>query len=98
MTRDEIIGQLRPMEGELRAKGITALYLFGSFVRGEAGAASDIDLACSIDDNARMGLFEFVGVQMHLQDRMKRKVDLVPLRSMRPYVRRDAEPQMIKIF
>jgi len=44
MRRDDAIRLLKQAEPELRARGVRALALFGSTARGEAGAASDVDV------------------------------------------------------
>jgi uncharacterized protein len=54
---ERIVGALRAHEAELRRAGICHLSLFGSFARGDAEAASDIDLAAEFDPAARMDLF-----------------------------------------
>jgi nucleotidyltransferase-like protein len=43
MNRAEVINQLKSLEPELRAHGVAALYLFGSYARGDAGPDSDVD-------------------------------------------------------
>jgi predicted nucleotidyltransferase len=51
---ERIVGALRAHEAELRRAGIRHLSLFGSFGRGDAGGASDIDLAAEFDSAVRM--------------------------------------------
>ena len=98
MTRDEALAKLRPMELELRARGIEALYLFGSVARGDAGPASDVDLMCEIEDRTRMGLLAFSGIANDIEDQMKVPVDLVMRRALRPRVRAYAEADMVRVF
>lgn len=98
MTREEAIARIKPHEAELRAAGITSLALFGSVARGEARADSDVDLMCEIDSNSRMGLLEFIGVQLQLADFMQNPVDLVERAAMRPRIREAAESDMVAIF
>lgn len=98
MTREEAIARIKPHEAELRAAGIISLALFGSVARGEQRDDSDIDLMCEIDGNSRMGLIEFAGVQLRLEDFMQRPVDLVERAAMRPRIRASAETDMVAIF
>ena len=98
MTRDEALAKLRPMEADLRARGIEALYLFGSVARGEAGPASDVDLMCEIGDRTRMGLMAFSGIANDIEDNMNAPVDLVMRRALRPRVRALAEADMVRVF
>ncbi len=44
MDRDEVIAKLRAVEPPLRAHGVAALYLFGSYARDEARQDSDVDV------------------------------------------------------
>lgn len=43
MTRDDILATIRANEPRLRELSVRELALFGSFVRGDATEASDID-------------------------------------------------------
>lgn len=54
---------------------ITYVALFGSFARGEETKKSDVDLVVRF--SKPIGLFDFVGVQLDLEKKLKRKVDLV---------------------
>jgi predicted nucleotidyltransferase len=75
---DEVIGTLRRHEAELRQAGIEHLCLFGSVARGEADAASDVDLIASLNPAARIGLFGLAALEQRLASILGRKVDLVP--------------------
>ncbi len=44
MDKQRIAGLLRDHEPEIRKLGVRSLGLFGSFVRGEPGPESDVDL------------------------------------------------------
>jgi uncharacterized protein len=78
LSPDSIIAALRAHGAELRRDGIRHLSLFGSAARGEAGRASDIDLAVELDPAARVGLFRLVGLQRRLSEILQRRVDLLP--------------------
>jgi uncharacterized protein len=56
MTRAETIHTLRKHAADIRARGVTALYLFGSGARGEAGPDSDVDIFVDYDPET----FDFV--------------------------------------
>jgi len=98
MTREEAIARIRLHEAELRAAGISALYLFGSVARGASAPESDLDLMCDLNPSHPMGLFEFAGLQLRLQDRLRAPVDLVPRRSMHPGILKAAEADMVRVF
>jgi hypothetical protein len=73
---------------------VRELSVFGSAVRGDMRPDSDIDLRVEFEPDARIGLFEFAGMEEELAALVGRKVDLVSKRGfkprVRPYVLRDA--------
>ena len=75
---ERIIGTLRANEDELRRAGVRHLSLFGSIARGDAEAASDVDLAAEFDPAARMDLFRLTALERRLGDILGRRVDLLP--------------------
>ena|SRR6266850_4375399 len=75
-TLDEIIGQLRRLQPDLRRRyPIRALGVFGSYVRGEQIESSDLDILVDLDDG--IGLIELAGLQQDLSDALGVRVDLV---------------------
>ncbi len=66
----------------LRSQPVKKAYLFGSYARGVQDEASDIDLIVELDD--RVGLYQFVGIQLKLEELLKKKVDLVTLEGISP--------------
>ena len=61
--------------------GISVVGIFGSYVRGEEKAGSDIDLFAEI--LKPISLLELVGAELYLSEVLGLKVDLVPKRSLR---------------
>ena len=59
----------------IKKYSIKRLYLFGSYARGEAREDSDIDLM--IEERDTQGLISFVALQEAMEERLKKKVDLV---------------------
>ena len=98
MTRDEALAKLRPREAELRARGIEALYLFGSVARGEAKATSDIDLLFEVQPTHYFSLLDQCQIQVDLTDRLAVPVDFVDRESLRPRMRGNVEPDIVKVF
>lgn len=98
MNREQAISALKAQETELRSSGLSALYLFGSVARGENGPDSDIDLACDIDETSKLDLFSFAAIMIRLEEQLSTRVDLVTLRAMRPFVKKCAMPDMVRIY
>ena len=44
MNRATVLATLKQLEPRLRARGVAALYLYGSYARDEARPGSDLDI------------------------------------------------------
>ena len=82
--KSEIRAELAAMEETLRKEGVTTLSLFGSLVRGEAQANSDIDVLIEVAPEADFDLLDLSGVQHLIEDRLNRKVDVLMKDEIRP--------------
>ena len=69
--------------------------IFGSYARGENKKSSDIDIL--IQPPKGMGL-EFIGVQLELESRLKRKVDLITYKGIHPLIKKQVLKEEIKIL
>jgi len=98
MRKDAALAKLRPFERRLRERGISALYLFGSTARDEAGEASDLDLLFEYDPNGPFSLFDQAGAMLELSDGLGAKIDLVSLLGLRRRVRARVEREMVRVF
>lgn len=59
--------------------------IFGSYVRAEAKEDSDIDILVELDDD--VGLFDFIGLKLEIEDAIGKKVDLVEFSTIKPAFR-----------
>ncbi len=85
-TKEEILSVLSGLKSELRARfNVTSVGVFGSFVRGEQRDGSDIDVLVDFSDEA--DLFDLVGLGIFLEERLGRRVDVVPRRALRAEIR-----------
>lgn len=98
MSASTTLHQLKLLEADLRAKGVCALYLFGSVARGEAEADSDVDLSFDILPGAKFSLFDQAQIMCDLTEVLGTKVDLVPRRAIHAYIRARVEAEQIKVF
>jgi uncharacterized protein len=92
---DELLGKLRGMLPALRTQyRVNTLEVFGSFMRGEERADSDLDLLVTFDEVP--SLFRFVALENDLSDSLGIKVDLVMKDSLKPnigkYILEEAQP------
>jgi uncharacterized protein len=98
MTASTTLDQLKLLEADLRAKGVCALYLFGSVARGEERVDSDIDLSFDIAPDAKFSLFDQAQIICDLTKALGTKVDLIPRRAIHPYILSKVEAEQIKVF
>lgn len=83
---DRSLARLRPYVLPLARKyGVTNVRLFGSFARGEQRRTSDVDLLVDLPNG--MTLLKLVALKRELETALKRKVDVVPARSIKPALR-----------
>ncbi|MEW6557826.1 MAG: nucleotidyltransferase family protein [Elusimicrobiota bacterium] len=59
--------------------------IFGSIVRSKAKKRSDVDIL--VEFNKVPGIFEFIDLEDYLQKVLKKKVDLVRKKALRPELR-----------
>ena len=66
---------------------ISELALFGSQVRGESTAKSDFDFLVEFQPEARISYFDIFEIQEELEKIVHKKVDLVPKKGLKIFVR-----------
>ena len=97
MVRDTVIRTLRAHEAELRAEGVSHVYLFGSVARGEADEKSDVDLFYDYDPD-RFGFLQFMRIRDLAPAIVGQAVDIVPRDGIHPLIRSAVEQSAIEIF
>ena len=85
MTVDEIKKKIIPI---LKLHGIKKAGLFGSVVRGEENANSDVDVLVEIGRRG-FSLLDFVRVKLELESVLSRRVDLVEYSSIKPLLKKN---------
>lgn len=84
LTPDTIFGILAEHREDLRALGVRALGLFGSFRRGEAHVESDMDFLVTLDQPT---LRSYMAVKELIEHLFGRSVDLVMADAIKPRIR-----------
>jgi len=80
---------------------VSELALFGSVLRSDFSATSDIDLLVSFSPKARISLFDLVHMQNELKELFGREVDLVERRAIEKsqnYIRRKSILENTKVI
>ena len=98
MKRDEIIEKLRQSEADLRARGVAHATLFGSVARDEQRSDSNVDIMVEIAPDARIGLFQYVGIVQFIEALFPMRVDVANREGLKPFVRPGAERDAIYAF
>jgi predicted nucleotidyltransferase len=84
-TKQDILSALQQNGSRLRAFGVKRIGLFGSFVRGEQNPESDIDLLVEFEPDKKT-FDAFMGLSFFLDDLLLRRVELVTIESLSPYI------------
>ena len=87
MNRNDALAILRQSETALRARGVQRIAVFGSVSRGDNRADSDLDIMIEIAPDARIGVFEYVGLKEYIESLFEGPVDVVSRDALKPYVR-----------
>ncbi len=98
MDRETVIRVLRDHADEIHARGASALYLFGSTARGEAGPESDVDLMMEIEGMKKFSLLDQAGLQNFLSDLLGVDADLSIRPSIHPLIRDNVEEDAIRVL
>ena len=76
--------------------GVAALYLFGSYARGEATAASDLDFR--VEKGRLRSLFELAGLQTDLEERFDKALDVLTTPMLSPDFLASIRPEEVLIY
>ncbi|MGH2515428.1 MAG: nucleotidyltransferase family protein [Ktedonobacterales bacterium] len=72
----------------LRSHGVIHAGVFGSFARGTQREASDLDLL--VEFAAGRGLLDQAALELDLEDRLGRAVEVITYRALHPLIRNQA--------
>lgn len=96
MTKENVLQVLRSVTDELLLKYKAQIRgIFGSVARGDENENSDIDVLVDFTDKA--DLFDFVGLALFLEEKLHRKVDVVPSDTIKSELRNTVLKEAIYI-
>jgi hypothetical protein len=84
-TKDEVLDRLRRCERRLKKLGVKRLGLFGSFVREQHDAVSDIDVLVEFEPGKK-SFDNFMETAFLLEDELQRSVELVTTEALSPHI------------
>ena len=79
-TIDELKQKIKPIAAKYN---LPAVYVFGSYARGEATEESDIDILVDKSGSKIKSLFELGGLYDELNKLFKKKVDLITVCALK---------------
>jgi uncharacterized protein len=97
LTREWVVEKLKGREEEIRAEGVTALYLFGSAARNEAGSESDVDILLDYDPS-RFEILRLIDIKLDLEAQLGVPVHVSSRDSLKPEVRESVEREALRVF
>lgn len=85
LTKEEILSFLKTHQVEIQSFGVKNLGLFGSFVRNEQHAESDVDFLVEYEPGCK-NLKNYFGLMDWLENAFQREIELVTKESLSPYI------------
>lgn len=96
LNMENILIKLKELKPIINARyKVKEIGLFGSFVRGEQGVSSDIDVLVEFEEGA--DLFDLIGLTLYLEEALQREVDVVPKRALRKELRESVLNEVVTL-
>ncbi|HHW40957.1 MAG TPA: nucleotidyltransferase family protein [Syntrophomonadaceae bacterium] len=83
-TKETVLREIEKFSDVIKGYSVRRIGVFGSVVRGEANAESDIDLLVEFSEKT---LDNYFGLKFFLEDLFGKKVDLVIAENVKPRLR-----------
>jgi len=81
----------------LKKNKVVRAGIFGSYARGEQKKNSDIDILVEINDK-KMSLLGFIAIKHKIEDVLRKKVDLVEYKVIKPRIKQRILNEEIRII
>ena len=75
---------------------LPAVYLFGSYARGEATEDSDVDILVDKTNTALKGMFAMGGLYNDLSEAIEKQVDLVTISALEQETTKERTPWFVE--
>jgi len=90
----KIIPRIRKI---LLANQVQRAGIFGSYATGKQKKSSDVDILIELRNN-NLSLLDFIDLKLKIEDRIKKKVDLVEYKAIKPRIKSDILKEEVKIL
>ncbi len=85
-TKNEILKILKRLKEKIKRRyKLKEIGVFGSYIKEEQKETSDIDILVDFKDGA--DLFDLIGLALFLEEKLNRKIDIVPKKALREEIR-----------
>lgn len=85
LTKNKIKAKLIQNSGLLKKYHVSRIGIFGSYANGKPSGKSDIDILVDFSDT--IDLFSYVNLSDSISELLKKKVDLVSVNGIKPYIK-----------
>lgn len=91
------IDEIKTIAGPIAKQyGVAALYLFGSYARGEATPQSDLDFR--IEKGNLRSLLQLAGFQLDLEEQFSKNLDVLTTQMLTPQFLSSIRPEEVLIY
>jgi predicted nucleotidyltransferase/plasmid maintenance system antidote protein VapI len=77
---------------------VSAAWLFGSMARGNENLNSDVDIMIVLNKKKKYSMFDLLDIAFNIENKIKRKVDLVEKGCLKDFAMQTATNDLIKIY
>ena len=92
-TMEEIKERITPIASKYR---LPAVYIFGSYARGEATETSDVDILVDKTGSELRGLFAMGGLYNDLSEAIGKPIDLITMSAIEQESTRERTPWIVE--
>jgi predicted nucleotidyltransferase len=99
LAKTSVTSTIEIIQETLKEDGrVDAAWLFGSFARNETTEDSDIDLMVTLKTDKKYSMFDLLEISFLVENKVKRKVDLVEKEYLKGFAAESAEHDLLKIY
>ena len=98
MNKNTTIKLIKSHANNLKKRGVTGMYLFGSVARNQETHRSDIDLFFDYDQDGHFSLFNVMEIQEYVEEILGEKTDVIPRGSLHRRIRKGVIEEALRIF
>jgi len=91
LTHQNILKKIEENIGKIKTYGVKKIGLFGSFIRNEQNAESDVDILVEFEEEKKT-FDNYMDLKFFLEDLFNHKVDLVVTEAIKP----DLKPYILE--